>query len=254
MNSTVKRSFEIVRIIADNQGRFTLSDLIAKTGLNKTTLFRMTKTLEELNILEKRKNHFYLGLSLFELGNRVHIKQIIVDKIHPLLKQLSDEVNETVNLAKLYNGRVLYLDKIESRRSLQIQSSIGDTLPLYCTSLGKSILSIVPDNQFADIIEKIKLKKITKNTLTDKKIFIDQIKEIRTRGYSIDNEEFEEGLVCISIPLYLSEYDFYGSLSLSGPSTRFKGKNLHKMASTLKSYKDLLKEKINNNNGGGNNV
>ena len=78
---------------------------------------------------------------------------------------------------------------------------------------------------------------------------IEQIKIIKKRGYSIDNEEFEEGLICISIPLYLSEYDFYGSLSLSGPSTRFKEDNLKSLASTLKKYKDLLIKHLNNNYG-----
>lgn len=248
MNSTVKRSFGIVRAIADNQGKYTLSDLVRESGINKTTLFRTLKTLEELNLIEKRDNFFYLGLSLFELGNKVHTKHIIVDRFHPFLKQLCEEVNETVNLASLYNNRILYLDKTESRRSLQIRSAIGDTLPLYCTALGKSILSILPEEEFKKIINGIRFESFTKNTIKDKKTLIIQINHIKKMGFSIDDEEFEEGLVCVSVPLYLNEYDFYGSLSLSGPSTRFRGENLKNLALTLKRYKDILLKKINNSN------
>ena len=121
MSNTIKKAFEIVKLIEKNQGKYTLTDIVRILGINKTTAFRNLKTLEELNILEKINNLYYLGISLFELGNKVYLKQIIVEKIHPVLRKLSEEVNETVNLAKIHNGMVLYLDKIESKRSLQIQ-------------------------------------------------------------------------------------------------------------------------------------
>ena len=154
MSNTIKKAFEIVQLIEKNQGKYTLTDIVKILRINKTTAFRNLKTLEELNILERINNLYYLGISLFEMGSKVYLKQIIIEKIHPILRELSEDVNETVNLAKIHNGMVLYLDKIESKRSLQIQSSIGDTLPLYCTSLGKSILSILPENEMLEIVDK----------------------------------------------------------------------------------------------------
>ncbi|MCK4888565.1 MAG: IclR family transcriptional regulator, partial [Candidatus Aminicenantes bacterium] len=213
-------------------------------GINKTTAFRNLKTLEELNILERINNLYYLGISLFEMGSKVYLKQIIIEKIHPILRELSEEVNETVNLAKIHNGMVLYLDKIESKRSLQIQSSIGDTLPLYCTSLGKSILSILPENEMREIIKNISFEKTTHKTISNPKKLIEQINEIKLKGHSIDDEEFEEGLICISVPLYLKHHNFYGSFSLSGPSIRFDQATLLKLSKKLKKYKDIIIEKL----------
>ncbi|MEN8152852.1 MAG: IclR family transcriptional regulator [Acidobacteriota bacterium] len=245
MNNTVKKAFDIVRLVEKNQGKLTLSDIVRILEMNKTTVFRSLKTLEDLEILEKIDKFYYLGISLFELGNKVYLKQIIVEKIHPILKMLSEEVNETVNLAKLHNGMVLYLDKIESTRSLQIQSSIGDTLPLYCTSLGKSILSILPEEETEKIFDSFKFKKFTQNTIINKKSLIKQIEKVKDRGFSVDEEEFEEGLVCVSVPLFLKEHSFYGGLSLSGPSIRFTQKNINIIASRLKEYKKLILNKIN---------
>lgn len=244
MSNTIKKAFEIVKLIEKNQGKYTLTDIVKALGINKTTAFRNLKTLEELNILEKINNLYYLGISLFEMGSKVYLKQIIIEKIHPILRKLSEEVNETVNLAKIHNSMVLYLDKIESRRSLQIQSSIGDTLPLYCTSLGKSILSILPENEMMEIIKNISFEKTTNKTISNKIKLIEQINEIKLRGYSVDDEEFEEGLICISVPLYLKNHNFYGSISLSGPSIRFDQATLLKLAGKLKKYKDIIIKKL----------
>lgn len=244
MNNTVKKAFNIVKLVEKNQGKLTLTDIVRLLGMNKTTAFRNLKTLEELEILEKINKFYFLGISLFELGNKVYLKQIIVEKIHPVMRELSEEVNETVNLAKLHKGMVLYLDKIESKRSLQIQSSIGDTLPLYCTSLGKSILSILPENEMREIIKNISFEKTTHKTISNSKKLIEQINEIKLKGYSIDDEEFEEGLVCVSVPLYLEDHNFYGSISLSGPSIRFDPATLLKFSKKLKKYKNIIIEKL----------
>ncbi len=244
MSNTVKKSFEIVRLIEGNQGKFTLTDIVKILGINKTTAFRNLRTLVELNLLEKINNLYYLGISLFELGNKVYLKQIIVEKIHPILRELSEEVNETVNLAMIHNNMVLYLDKIESKRSLQIRSAIGDTLPLYCTSLGKSILSILPQNKMMEIVKNIVFKKITKKTISNSRKLIEQINEIKVRGHSIDDEEFEEGLICISIPLHLEHHNFFGSISLSGPSIRFDQATILQLSEKLKKYKELIIKRL----------
>lgn len=244
MSNTIKKAFEIVKLIERNQGEYTLTDVVKILGINKTTAFRNLKTLEELNILEKINNLYYLGISLFELGNKVYLKQIIVEKIHPILKELSDEVNETVNLAKIHNGMVLYLDKIESRRSLQIQSSIGDTLPIYSTSLGKSILSILPEKKMDETIDNIDFNKTTSKTIDNPALLKKQIAEIKKKGYSIDDEEYEEGLICISVPLFLKDHNFYGSISLSGPSIRFNKETLLQLSGKLKKYKEIILNKL----------
>ncbi|MEN8222364.1 MAG: IclR family transcriptional regulator [Acidobacteriota bacterium] len=244
MSNTVKKAFEIVKLVEKDQGKHTLTDIVRILGINKTTAFRNLKTLEELNILERVNNMYFLGMTLFEMGNKVYIKQLIVEKAHPILKELSEDVNETVNLAMIHNGMVLYLDKIESRRSLQIQSSIGDTLPVYCTSLGKSILSILPEDEMLKSIGNINFKKITRNTIEGPEQLIQQINKIKQDGHSVDNEEYEEGLVCISVPLFLKDHNFYGSISLSGPSIRFDKKTLQILTVKLKEYRNIIINKL----------
>jgi DNA-binding IclR family transcriptional regulator len=187
-------------------------------------------------------------MALFELGNKVRTKQLIVLKIHPILERLCARVNETVNLAQIYNNQALYLDKIESQRSLQIQTSVGNRLPLHCSALGKSILATLPREKRDRLLSEMVLAPITRFTITRKSELIKQIEIINTRGYSVDNEEFEEGLKCVAVPLHIAHFDFFGAISLSGPSFRFTPATIKKLANHLKTtVEDIKKEFVRNN-------
>jgi len=220
-NRSVEKAFDILRCVSLHHDGIGLSEVSRAMGLDKATVFRYLNTMETLEILEKKDNRYYLGMGLFELGNHVPGKRLIVNGIHPALRTLCEEVNETVNLAVLYNDRVLYLDKIESRRSLQINSMIGGTVPLHCTALGKCILSILPDQRTKSLLARLKLDRLTARTITDRRVLWDQIALIRDRNIGLDREEYEEGLICVAVPLRISSLDFYGAISLSGPVDRF---------------------------------
>jgi DNA-binding IclR family transcriptional regulator len=197
-------------------------------------------------MVEKTARNYCLGMGLFELGNKVPVKQLVIDKIHPILKDLCDEVNETVNFAQLFRDSVLYLDRIESKRSLQVQFSVGDLVPLYCTGLGKAILSILPVEDLSRVLNRIELQKITPLTIKNKDELFTQIKDIKSQGYSVDNEELEEGLKCVAVPLSMEQMGFFGSISVSGPSIRFTRSQIKMLAGKLKSAVDTIKNQFAN--------
>jgi DNA-binding IclR family transcriptional regulator len=230
---SVKKAFDLIDLLAACKEPLSLADICRQSGLNKTTIFRYLHTLEQCRIIEKKGNYYFLGIRLFELGNKVHTKQLIVDKIHPIIKQLADEENETANLAQLSDNQVLYLDKIECKRSLQIQTFIGAKAPLYCTGLGKVILALFDEAACAAIVDSLKLDKVTPHTLSNKKDLLAQIQKIRQDGYGLDLEELEIGLKCIAVPLFLKNYNFYGAISLAGPSIRFTDETIVRLAGKL---------------------
>lgn len=233
MSESVKKAFDIVWFLADRQDGIKLSDISRAMNINKTTAFRYLETLESLNIIEKQGNKYALGLGLFELGNKVQSKALIVDRMRPLLVHLSEEVNETVNMAQLHEDHALYLDKIESNRSLQIQSKIGHKLPLYCTALGKSILSVLPREKAEALIAKMTFHAKTTHTILNAEELQKQVADVKTRGYATDDEEFEMGLKCVAVPLAMPELHFYGGLSISGPVFRFNDSTIAHLAQKL---------------------
>lgn len=244
MSDSVKKAFRILDLLSQSPEHLTLSEIARTMAINKATAFRYLKTMEELKLIEKRNNYYQLGMGLFKLGSKVPLAILMTEKIHPVLKQLCGELNETVNLAYFHNNEVLYLDKIESNRSLQIQTAIGNTAPLHCTALGKVILSIFPQSKIVSIVDQIQLVKKTPATITSKKELIRQIEEIRQHQYGIDDEELEEGLKCIAVPLHLSELNFYGGVSLSGPSTRFTDDLMQEYIFSLKGAVTKIKSEL----------
>lgn len=234
MNSTVIKAFEIIQYISNNQGEARLIDITNDLDMNKTTAFRFLETLESLNIIEKKSNTYYLGLSLLQLGNKVITRTLIIDKIIPVLEKISIDVNETVNFAQLQGDKALYLHKIDSKRSLQFSLGTGDRLPLYCTAMGKAILSALSDDKFYEIIKDVELKKITPYTIDTLDLLYSEIQSIRTRGYSTEKEELEEGLICVSVPITIDVLDFRGAISISGPAFRISEEVIEVLVERLK--------------------
>lgn len=235
MSNSVKKAFEIIKFISNNQGKLSLSELGRQLNMNKTTMFRYLETLEVLNILERRDSNWYLGIELFSLGHKVDANSRIVEKIHSLLLRISKRLNETVNLVGMYANSALYLDKVESSRALQMRSQVGDHLPLHCTSLGKAMLSCLPLDEVDSILNIIELKPYTSHTVTSIAELKKQINFVKTHGYSLEKEELEPGLSCIAVPLYIKSINFYGGLSFSGSPDRFTTVKVEELTGELKT-------------------
>jgi len=245
MNSSIQKAFKILSFVAANPQQMSLSEMSTALSINKTTLFRFMQTLQSLNLLEKKNGTYVPGIRLFELGSKVPVKQLIVGKARPLLVKLTEDVNETVNLGELNNQKILYLDKFESKRSLQIQTSIGSYISLHCTALGKSALSSLPESERKSIISHLVLEKRTKNTISDPRKLISYIEEVKKRGYSLDIEEWEVGLHCVAVPLAIPELNFCGAISFAGPSVRFTWARMAELAEQLKETVTKIKQAIN---------
>jgi len=233
MNQSVKKAFEILSFIVENPRKLSLNQMARSLNMNKTTLFRFVSTLESLDILARRDDYYIPGMKLFEWGNRVPVNQILVERIQPLLRRLTEKLNETVNLGQFSSNQVLYLAKTEGTRSLRIHTSIGSYTAINSTALGKSILSILPDPQRETVLKNITYERKTKHTITTPDELNKQALQVRQDGYSTDLEELEEGLHCVAVPLFIESLKFYGGLSCSGTTDRFTPERMAQYAGKL---------------------
>jgi len=234
MNQSLKKAFEILSFIMDHPQKLSLNTMAKALDMNKTTLFRLLTTLENLGILGRSEDRYVPGIKLYEWGSKVPVKDLIIDRCHPILKRLAEEINETVNLGELNGNRVLYLHKTESKRSLQIRFDIGSYISVHCSGLGKAVLSTLPEPQRQKIISQLEYEKRTPHTITNAEILKKQLDEVCQRGYSTDLEELEEGLHCVSVPLIIPSLHFHGAISSSGPSVRFSQQRMEQLALRLK--------------------
>lgn len=235
-NHSINKAFQILSFMAEQEHDTGVTEISQALEFNKSTTYRFLMSLERVGVVQKNEttNKYHLGLTLFELGNRVPIKRSLIDKIHPHLQDLAFQVNEVVNLAGLFQNEVVYLDKIESKRSVQIMTYVGFHIPPHCTALGKAILAFIPPEDVQRILRVEGLPYFTKKTITKRDIFLSELQHIRKEGFALDDEEFEEGLRCIAVPLFDTQKRVIASISISGPTARIYPKTLSRFLQALK--------------------
>ncbi len=243
-NKSILKAIKILETLAGKTGGLSLTQIARQAGINKATALRILTTLRESGFIEREDGRYVLGTRLFLLGNKAPIKKNIIDRVHPHLRRLAFEFKETANLAELCFGTVHYLDKIETPRSLRISTFVGARLPIHCTALGKAIIAFLPGDKRDAILRDFLFEKMTSNTITQKEEFLEELAKIRERGYSVDNEEFEEGLRCVAVPLFLEDLNFFGAISISGPSRRITVEAIPRIAEVLKGEVDAIKEEL----------
>jgi DNA-binding IclR family transcriptional regulator len=130
-------------------------------------------------------------------------------------------------------AHVVYIDKIEPARSVRMITRIGASNPVHCTSVGKAILAFMPEDKTAEIIERTRFERFTHRTLATPEALRAEIEKTRRRGYAVDDEEFEEGLRCIAVPVLDAQRQPVAAVSVSGPSFRVTAQKLPSIANHL---------------------
>src|SRR5262249_29785350 len=176
-----------------------LGEISDKLKLHKSTVHRLIMVLERHKLIERNpvSGHCRLGLKLFELGTKAISQLNLRERARPFLERLVLETSETVHLCVLDDGEVVYLDKVEPERSVRMATSIGRRTPAHCTAVGKAMMAYLPHHRVESIVRKHGMRAITSHTITSLVELKKELEAIRQRGYSVDNEEIEEGVRCV---------------------------------------------------------
>ena len=232
---SVARAIKILEHIADNHNEDGLTNISKGTGLSKSTTHGLISTLEQLGYVQQDQNtgKYSLGLKLFELGQVVHSSMDLRTISMPYLCELSAKYGETVHLAVLSAGEVVYIDKADSPHSIRITSEIGGRNPAHCTGVGKILLSGLTETEIDKIIAKKSLKKFTGNTIDDPASLKKHLNKVRADGFARDQEEIEIGLSCVAAPIKNHQGVIIAAISLSGPANRMASHSFSQISADL---------------------
>lgn len=237
-NQSVERAFKILETISSTEG-IGVSDIAREVELNKSTAFGLIKTLDNLGYIFKNEDTdkyqlTYKLRNLFEQRGDTHD---IVSYAKPYLNKLSKKYGEIIHFVAASEEEVFYLDKIESTRAIRVYTGIGSSMPMYCTGVGKAILSTRSEEEVRDYAEKVGLEKLTENTITNVDFLIKDLELSRKRGYALDEGENQKELFCIGVPIENKKGQGVYALSISMPEFR---KNEYEKDDLIK---DLLEAK-----------
>ncbi|HEU5352225.1 MAG TPA: IclR family transcriptional regulator [Terracidiphilus sp.] len=228
------RAFAVLELLGESETALGLAQVASSLQLHKSTAHRFLMVLERHHVVERTSNgKFRLGLRLFDLGNRAIEQYDLRDRAQPHLRRLVAETEETAHLCILEQSRVIYIDKIEPTRSVRMITRIGSSNPVHCTSVGKAILAFLPEERITEIIRKTRFERFTQRTIASADALRAEIEKTRRRGYAVDDEELEEGLRCIAVPLLDAQRLPVAAVSVSGPSFRVTAQKLPSIANHL---------------------
>jgi DNA-binding IclR family transcriptional regulator len=224
--STVVTAAAILDTIAARD-RVLAQDLAKELDLNRSTVHRMLHTLQILGYVAKHPDGYYrLTFHVFELGNSVLHSYNLIDPARRSLLQLSHDTGFTVNHAVLFEDETLYIDKATPPSHLQLDRSIGETEPLHCTSLGKTLLAFQPAAERERILSRMELRAFTPHTITDRDALARELEDVRERGYAVDNQELALELRCVAAPVLGDDGSLISSVSISGPADRLRSESI----------------------------
>ncbi len=228
------RAFSVLTLLGESDMPLGLAQVAAALQLHKSTAHRFLMVLEKHRMVERTGGgKFRLGLKLFDLGNRAIEQYDLRERAQPHLRQLVTETEETAHLCILEGAHVIYIDKIEPARSVRMITRIGASNPVHCTSVGKAMLAFLPEGRIAEILDSIHFERFTHRTITTVETLRAEIEKTRRRGYAVDDEELEEGLRCIAVPVLDAQRLPVAAVSVSGPSFRVTAHKLPSIANHL---------------------
>ena len=214
----IVKAAEILRCFYTHE-ELGLTELSQELGYNKSTAAGLVASLRHVGFLEQNeRGHLILGRELFYLGSHVNIH--LSDICRPYLEKMCADSGETVNLAIRDGAMVAYLNKIESAHSVRICTSIGQRLPFYCTAVGKAIFSCLDREETERAFASAVPHRLTQKTITDLAQLQNDLDISRERGYALDIEELEAGLICVAVPIIDKNGYPIAAVSISGPSQR----------------------------------
>ena len=217
------RTLLILEIMGKSERPLTATQINAHLGLPKQTVHRLCATLEKEGFLTRQKDsmHYAPARRLRVLGagllntSRMHIAR------RQILLNVARTVGETVNFALPDNAGMSYADRVETDWAFRIQLPIGTQVPFHCTASGKCFLASLKAKARNTIVSALPLEAMTENTLTTQDGLMDELEHINQTGFSIDNEEFMEGMVAVAVPVRDTSGAFLAALACHGPTQRF---------------------------------
>jgi len=239
----LERALDILDCFNFQNRELSLSDVVVRTGLNKTTAKRLTANLTSRGYLQQdpQTRKYQLGMRLFELGGVVFSSFSLRRAAAYPMSSLQSETGATVLLGVRMEDELVYVDKREGDGMLRISSDVGFRRPLHYGMLGMVLMASLESMEIDRILKKHPLQAHTSFSLTDVDAFSLRLEEIRVQGYVVEKEEAVDGLLGIAAPIKDYSRQVMAALGIALPvGQRNLTAKLDRMVASVKKTCDLI--------------
>lgn len=243
---SIQRAVKILRAFSIDNPRLTLTELNKITGIGKSSLQRILTTLTMEGLLQKdeQDKRYQLSLDFIFFAELVEKNSSLITIAKPIMEEINQQTTESVSLSVIDNNMRKCVYNIESMHELTTLTYAGQTSPLYAGASAKVLLAYYPKEKLENYLQSITLEKITETTIVDKDKLLQELQNIREKGYAFSNGERVKGAVSVSAPIFDPFSRIFASLTIIIPSARKDENDLDNVIRYIVSGAAQITEKL----------
>lgn len=219
----LEKGIAILELLSWNFAGLTLQDIRVETDISQTSAYRILNTLVRLGYLsyDDESKRYRLSRKMLTMGFRTLGEHGLLEAVLPNLRELRNEVKETVFFGVLGDRKGVFIEQAEGLHAFKFLLSPGKEFELHCSAPGKAILAFLPDSLRNHYISGMTFEQFTPHTIISPACYLQELEEVRRLGYATDMEEQLIGVACVGAPVF--NYTSYpcGAIWVSGPTGRF---------------------------------
>jgi IclR family pca regulon transcriptional regulator len=217
---SLERGLSVIRAFDHEHPELTLSEVAAVTGVTRAVARRFLLTLESLGYVRSDGRFFSLTAKVLELGYAYLSSQSLPEVAEPHLEDLVSEVNESSSVSVLDGHDVVYVARVPVSRIMTVSISVGTRFPAYATSMGRVLLAGMAEDELTAYLTAVRLEPLTARTVSSVAALRGEVARARTQGWALVNQELEEGLRALAVPIRDRSGTVVAALNVSAHASR----------------------------------
>jgi IclR family pca regulon transcriptional regulator len=217
---SLERGLAVIRAFESNRRELTLSEVARAAGLTRAAARRFLLTLVELGYVSRDEGRFSLRPRVLELGYAYLSGLSLTEVAQPHMEGLVAALNESCSISVLDDTDIVYVVRVPTRRIMSVTLAVGTRLPAYATSMGRVLLAALPAEELDALLERTEIRQLTARTVTDLASLRGAIDDARKRGFATVDQELEEGLRSVAVPLHDGSGTVIAALNVSAHASR----------------------------------
>jgi IclR family transcriptional regulator, pca regulon regulatory protein len=224
--NSLARGLAVIRSFSKEAPEMTLSEVAARTGLTRAAARRFLLTLERIGYICADGRRFRLAPKILDLGFAYLSSTGLWDIAMPFMEQVSEEVKESCSASVIEGCEIVYVARVPAARIMSVGLNLGARLPAFATSMGRVLLAYLPEAKARERIMSCPKQAFTARTVTDPDQLWAILEEVRRKGWAIVDQELEEGLRSVAVPLRDRRGRVLAALNVSGHAARVTQKRI----------------------------
>jgi IclR family transcriptional regulator, pca regulon regulatory protein len=217
---SLERGLAVIRAFGPETPQLTLSEVARATGLTRAAARRFLLTLTELGYVRADGRAFSLRPRILELGFAYLSGLSLPETAQPHMEELVAKVHESCSVSVLDGHDVVYVARVPTRRIMSVTIAVGTHFPAYATSMGRVLLAGLRAPALDGYLGSVEMEPLTRRTLTSREQLEAQLQTVRSQGYAMVDQELEDGLRSIAVPIHDGNDDVIAAINLSSHASR----------------------------------